>query len=69
MRLLNTQRREDTVVDSVVQEQDFAGSTKIDASGSMSWTTMKLTPAARILDRTSNRRANAEECQNREDHP
>ncbi len=39
---------EDTVVNGVVEEQDFRRFNKEDASGSMSWTTMKLTPAASI---------------------
>ncbi|MNC54556.1 hypothetical protein D3C75_1040430 [compost metagenome] len=38
---------------ALLRNRIFAGSTKMDASGSMSWATMKLTPAARILESTS----------------
>ncbi len=62
--LLNTQRREDTVVDGVVKEQDFCRFDEDRHGGGMSCATIKLTQPPEFSTRTSTAEANAEEGQN-----
>lgn len=69
MRLLNTQRREDTVVDSVVQEQDFRRFNEDRCQRQHVMDNHEVNARRQNFGQDFNRRANAEECQNREDHP
>ena len=69
VRLLNTQRREDTVVDGVVQEQDFRRFNEDRRQRQHVVRHHKVNACRQNFGQHFNRRANAEERQNREDHP
>ncbi len=68
MRLLNAQRREDAVVDGVVEEQDFRRFNKNRRQRQHVVNHHKVHASSQHFGEHFDRRANAEERQNREDH-
>ena len=69
MGLLNTQRREDTVVNGVVEEQDFRRFNKDRCQWQHVMDNHEVNARSQHFGQGFNNRANAEECQNSEDHP
>ncbi|CCK16800.1 hypothetical protein BN136_2810 [Cronobacter universalis NCTC 9529] len=69
MRLLNAQRREDTVVDGVVEEQDFRRFNENRRQRQHVVNHHEVHARGQYFGEHFYRRANAEERQNREDHP
>ena len=69
MGLLNTQRREDTVVDGVVKEQDFCRFDEDRRQRQHVVRHHKVNASRQNFRQNFDRRANAEEGQNGEDHP
>ena len=67
--LLNTQRREDTVVDGVVKEQDFCRFDEDRRQRQHVVRHHKVNASRQNFRQNFDRRANAEEGQNGEDHP
>ena len=68
VRLLNTQRREDTVVDGVVEEQDFRRFNKDRRQRQHFMHHHEVNACRQNFGQDFNRRADAEESQNRKDH-
>ncbi|MND88119.1 hypothetical protein D3C80_801340 [compost metagenome] len=68
MRLLNTQRREDTVVNRVIEEQDFRRFNKDRRQRQHVVNDHEVNASSQHFRQHFNRRANAEERQNRQDH-
>ena len=69
MGLLNAQRREDTVVNGVVEEQDFRRFNKDRRQRQHVMDNHEVNARSQHFGQGFNNRANAEECQNSEDHP
>ncbi len=68
MRLLNTQRREDTVVNRVVQEQNFCGFNEDRRQRQHVMDNHEVNACRQCFGQHFDHRANAEERQNRQDH-
>ena len=69
MGLLNTQRREDTVVNGVVKEQDFRRFNKDRRQRQHVMDNHEVNARSQHFRQGFNQRTNPHECQNREDHP
>ena len=68
MGLLNTQRREDTVVDCVVQEQDFRWFYEDRSQWQHVMNNHEVNARRQYFGQDFNRRADTHECQNRQNH-